>query len=287
MSANTVDWPQIGDIAEGHSGYRPDPTADLAGKSLRIHFAGDGPDYRVVFESPDQLRWYQAGSAGDVAEHYEAFLFAPDLYFVDFIRSEQPDRSITLILDLGEHRVLQVTGTLPDRELARMDELTRLERGLGLSVVRVEYRHGVIESDGEGGNMEEYPRTDHLTGKRCRFIYSDTHVYDHIYVNDKYYMWYCHAGPDQGLGDFDHCDYFQIAPDIYLIVWRERLSPCIAVMLEDHANMRSLGKIFGLDVNTGDMQNFTAGSYMQLLDETTWEPGSFVRSEQNGKESKK
>lgn len=274
MTDAIVDWPQIGDIARGHSGYRPDPSAELVGKSFHLKFATDLSAVKYEFVTGNQLRWYEIDKQDDAGVHTEtceAFRFHEDIFFVDFVLRKNPQTSITLILDLARKTVFQIRGILPTLAMSRMDELTRLEKGLGLSVVQAVYQAGVIEPADADEKAAKIERTQDLTGKRFRFVYSDTHVYDHIYINDKYYFWYCHDGPDKGLGDFEHCDYFRIAPAIYLICWRERLSPCIAVMLEDHINLRSLGKIFGLDVNTGEMQNFTAGAYMQFLNDTPYD----------------
>ncbi len=277
MTETKIDWPQIGDIADGHSGYRPDTSTDLVGKSLQLNFPDDNSTFEFEFKSRDKLVWHATNGKDNAVntENYEAFLFHESIYFVDFVLNNSPETSITLILDLTRNIFIKIKGTLPTLSVSRMDELTRLEKGLGLSVVQAEYRRGVIGTTAAESDAAKIERTNDLSGKRFRFIYSDTHVYDHIYINDKYYMWYCHEGPDKALGDFDHCDYFKIAEDIYLICWRERLSPCIAVMLEDHKNMRSLGKLFGLDVNTGEMQNFSAGSYMEFLNDTAYDKSAY------------
>ena len=56
------------------------------------------------------------------------------------------------------------------------------------------------------------------------------------------------------------CDYFKIAPDIYLSTWREKIIPTVGVILINLSDMRSNGKIFGLDLASGNIVNFTMGS---------------------------
>jgi hypothetical protein len=45
-----------------------------------------------------------------------------------------------------------------------------------------------------------------------------------------------------------------------LVCWREKLLPCVGIMVEDHKIMRSVGKIGGADAYTGAIANTRVGA---------------------------
>ena len=115
-----------------------------------------------------------------------------------------------------------------------------------------------------------HERTTDLIGKRIKYAYSSKHVYEHIYLNDRFYTWHCLAGVEKGLADTEICDYFKIAPDVYLFTWREKVMPTFGVVLINFKEMRSNGKTFGLDVASGKIINFNLGSRAELINETNY-----------------
>ena len=115
-----------------------------------------------------------------------------------------------------------------------------------------------------------HERTTDLIGKRIKYAYSSKHVYEHIYLNDRFYTWHCLAGVEKGLADTEICDYFKIAPDVYLFTWREKVMPTFGVVLINFKEMRSNGKTFGLDVASGKIINFTMGSRAEPINETNY-----------------
>lgn len=268
MSDTRADWPQIGDITPGHDGGRPDPTDKLAGRELALSFADGRGAVRLAFASAGELEWEEMGSGERTREACQVFEVRPGLYFLDLVRAAEPRRTVSAVLALEAGSALLIEAEVPAPAEARVDLLTRLEKQGSQSAVRVAYHRATIEGAGAGATAEAFPRTADLVGKRLRYVYSASHVYEHIYLSEKYYCWYCWRGPDAGLGDFEECDYFKLADDLYLVCWREKLLPCLAVMIEDHRAMRSLGKVFGADAYSGATDNQTVGARMTLLNET-------------------
>ncbi|RVD26609.1 molybdenum cofactor biosynthesis protein F, partial [Mesorhizobium sp. M4A.F.Ca.ET.020.02.1.1] len=240
-------------------------TSDLAGKSLDVAFA-DGGALKLAFSTAELLSW-NAGARGHDRQSYQAFRVRDGMYFVDFIDAGDEMRSISLWLDLTRNAVLLIEGSVADRAAEDMNLLTRVEKTGAQSVPTLTYRAGGI-----GRPIPDFPRTEKLFGKFFRYEYSDTHVYDHYYVNPKYYFWYCWRGPDAGIGEFDEADYFELADDIYLICWREKFLPCLAVTIEDLGSMRSIGKVFGADSHTWRTGNSTVGATMSVI--ATIPPGA-------------
>lgn len=267
VSSAAVHWPQIGDILQNHSGGRPDPTSDLVGKSFAVAF-GDGDRLSLAFETAGILSWSAKGTKGHGQQPYQAFCVRDGMYFVDFIDANDELKSISLWLDLTRDAVLLIEGSVADKSAENMNLLTRVEQTGAQSVPTLTYRSGSIGK----ASIVEFARTDKLFGKFFRYVYSDTHIYDHYYVNPKYYFWYCWHGPDAGIGEFDEADYFELADDIYLICWREKFLPCLAVTIEDLSSMRSIGKVFGADSRTWRTGNSTVGATMSIV--ATIAPGT-------------
>lgn len=259
VSSAAAHWPQIGDILQNHSGGRPDPTSDLAGKSFAISL-NDGGRLDLAFSTAEFLSWSAAGAGGHERQPYQAFRVRDGMYFVDFIDANDEMKSISLWLDLTRNAALLIEGSVSDRTAEDMNLLTRVEKTGAQSVPTLTYRSGGI-----GQSVPDFPRTEKLFGKFLRYEYSDTHVYDHYYVNPKYYFWYCWHGPDAGIGEFDEADYFELADDVYLICWREKFLPCLAVTIEDLSTMRSIGKVFGADSHTWRTGNSTVGATMSII----------------------
>ena len=166
-----------------------------------------------------------------------------------------------MIWDVGGMRAFVIETLFPTPQEAQTPVLERLAKSGCQSAVRVRYRQGGI------GNCAaaEFPRTTALVGRFLRYRYSDTHEYDHIYHSDRFYSWFCRQGPDRGLGDFEECDVFELREKLYLVSWREKLLPCVGIMVEDHERMRSLGKICGADAYTGVIGNTRVGAAMTSL----------------------
>ena len=95
-------------------------------------------------------------------------------------------------------------------------------------------------------------------------------MYEHIYLNERFYTWHCLTGAEKGLADTEVCNYFKIDPDIYLFTWSEKIMPTFGLVVINLKEMRSNGKTFGLDITSGKFINFTMGSLAKFLNETKY-----------------
>ena len=68
--------------------------------------------------------------------------------------------------------------------------------------------------------------------------------------------------------DVDRCHYVQVAEDLYLFVWREKIIPTLGVILIDLQQMRTDGKIMGYQAATGALSNFPVGASAKILNLT-------------------
>lgn len=255
----TEAWLPIGGLEPGFDENKPPRTEDLGGKELTFLFDADRAIVRYLFSDASRLRWDvlegpEKGTGDE--ETYEAIRVAPDIYFIDFLKKSKPGRSVNVALDLGAGRATFVIGTLVREE--------------GLHRVRQTFLHAAVNPPSRDQEVIPHERSTDLVGKRVKYTYSSTHAYEHVYLNDRRYTWHCLSGPEKGLADTEHCDCFKIAPDVYLFTWWERVVPCEAVVMINLEEMRSIGKLFGLDTDSGKIINFTMGSYAELLNVTTY-----------------
>jgi hypothetical protein len=250
-------WPQIGDIVQNHDGGRPPPVDDLRGQAF--DWTTDTHERcRLVFDGKGQATWQFADTPPQPVAP-EVFAVRPGLYFVDFIAAHDRHCSHSLVLDVRQGRALHIEVHAPAQDVPA-GLLERIAQRGSWSAVDVVFRQGRWAEAAPA-----FTRTTALVGQHYRYRYSDTHVYDHIYLSPRYYSWFCHHGPDAGLGDFEECDYLLIAPGLVLVCWREKLIPCVGVTIEDLDAMRSIGKIFGADAYTHETANRTVGAEMSLV----------------------
>ena len=249
-------WPQISDIIPNHDGDRPSATDALVG--LRTYLGGE-IQAAIEFDS-DRCAWRENGRE-ELNYEYEALGLGRRLFFVDAMPVVPNLRSLTMILDLALMRALVVEVTFPKPEAAQSAVLARLAATGSQSAVKVRYRQsGLGTSD-----ASPFKASGALAGRHLRYTYSATHIYDHIYHSERFYSWFCREGPDKGLGDFEELDAFELAARCYLVCWREKLLPCVGIMVEDHQSMRATGKICGVDAYTGEIGNSRVGARLEFV----------------------
>lgn len=269
MKNEAKDWLPVSDLATGFSENKLPATDKFSGQELGLYFR-DGQVIKYYFQDMTRLTW-EAIKAPDTEtvfrEEYEAIEVAPDLYFVDYVKKREPRASITLTLDMKKQRALVVLSTMPTRREANISFLKRMTQGLNLSPTRVEIYQTTINRPPADQDDQLFERTNDLIGKIVQYTYSRHHTYEHYYMNHRFYAWQCLKGPEKGTADADFCDYFKIAPDIYQFIWREKVVPTVGIALINFQQMRSSGKIFGLDIPSGKSVNFRMGASAKMVKE--------------------
>ena len=264
------NWIAIGDWAKGMNEYES-PTSDgLVGKALKFYFDVDNRVIEYIIHDASSLRWEvlegpERGRSGD--EKYEAILAAPNIFFVDFVEKDKPNVSVSMAFDLNSRRATVVVGTAPDRKSATKSFVGRLGKGLDLSAMKVEILHANVNPSSPDEPIVPHRRTTDLIGKRVKYTYSSKHVYEHIYLNDRFFTWHCLKGPEKGLADTEICDYFKIAPNVYMLAWREKVMPTFGLVVINLEDRKSNGKTFGLDLGSGNIVNFTMGARIESVTE--------------------
>lgn len=264
---------QVGALAEGFApeSYILPPVDDLTGRTLVLDF-GDGPAVTLTFVSTGVVRTEQGEFDCRVTSVRDG------IYFVDYIGGETRGESArpvstSFVLDVKQGLCTSVAGTLPNESETRTDAFTRVERGLELTGVQAQFRHGRIAQQGtaaSAGAALHHP-TRELIGMRNLYTYSATEQYEHVYLNENFYAWQCLSGVEAGLADVDRCHYIAVAGDLFLFVWREKIIPTLGVVMIDLARKKTDGKIFGYQGSQfGALSNFPVGALAQVLNVTRY-----------------
>lgn len=266
-------WISVGDLAKTLGQRALPESTDLDGKTLDFYFE-DGAVIRHDFLSKDRLRWQTvvSGSRGEgsIVSNTEACRITrpqPDLYFVDFPKASESRTAVSVILDLAHGVGTAVIGTLPNGREAAKPILDRAEEGLDLSSVEAVFLRFRVGKPIEG-TPDWHPKHTNLVGKRIVYRYSDSDAYRHSYLTETLYTWQCLDGTEIGLSDTDHCHHYQIRPNFYLFVWREKIIPTLGLVLIDLDAKSSSGKILGYaDGSCTDRVNCPIASHIEGIEE--------------------
>ncbi|AVR38849.1 TPA: MoaF C-terminal domain-containing protein [Klebsiella quasipneumoniae subsp. similipneumoniae] len=251
---------QVGALADGFAPHgNLLATASLpAGERFTFYVAGSEPQ-QLIIEDEQTLSWNGKRAP------WRATALRPDILFIDFLDPERDNASVSAVCNLTQRNATLVYGQLPDEAAARLDAFSRVERGLPLTAV--EARFVFARLDAQPGPLPGF--TTALVGMRNQYTYSPTERYEHIYLNDNFYAWQCLDGVEKGLADVDRCHYVQVAEDLYLFVWREKIIPTLGVILIDLQQMRTDGKIMGYQGSDfGALSNFPVGASAKILNLT-------------------
>lgn len=262
MSNDAVYIP-VGILAEGFS-RENNVLPDVPPQKTTLHlYFPNGTRQHCRFISDTMLEWnHQPAVSCRVTRLREG------IEFIDFIDTQRRSSTVTLICDHPGGCFTLVSGQLPGEQQMRLAALSRIEQGLPLSGVRVEVRHGRLDGPCGTHPVLHCPSPD-LVGMRNLYRYTPQVSYEHIYLNENYYVWHCLEGEEKGLADVDRCQTVKIAQALYLFIWQEKIVPTLGVVLIDLAQQRSDGKILGYrrhDVQ--ELTNFAMGARLSVLNIT-------------------
>ena len=269
INKETNDWIPVSNLEIGFDENKLPANDELGGQEIKLFF-DSGQVLKYTFQDGKHLTWeiikgLERGASGK--ETYEAIKLIPGLYFIDFVKKKESRVSVTLTLDMKKQRALIIQARIPTRREANRSFLKRMNQGLNLSPTRVEIMQATVNKSNQGKKSMQFERTNDLIGKQVLYTYSRQHCYEHYYINHRFFTWHCLNGPEKGTADTDSCDHFKIAPDVYQFIWREKVVPTVGIELTNFKQMRSTGKIFGLDIPTGKAVNFTMGAYAEIIAE--------------------
>ncbi|MFT8704176.1 MoaF C-terminal domain-containing protein [Bifidobacterium aquikefiricola] len=256
MTVNTQDsatWLPLSGLEPGFNENKATsvPTDHVDGTTLTTRNDA-GTTIRHVFRN-GLLEWdIQDGQQSGV-DAYEAFMVDDGLLYVQVHHRDIPDEAVAIIFDLRAGTCLSVLNCAGRTPQGSEPGHTGVSQSFIPSII--------VEHEGERGPLP-HP-TNALIGRRVRWEYSESHTYEHVYINSEWYTWHCISGPERGQADTDLCTYYEIRKGIYVFAWREKVIPCASVTVADHrdvSNIRSWGMLFGPDDRKEGYIHFTFGA---------------------------
>jgi hypothetical protein len=272
MVRDSTSWIPVSTLSINFNENKFPNTDDLSGKEFLL-YSSDNQIRKYVFQDVQNLTREDVtpeNSREPIKEKYEAIKIDSGIYFLDFVKEKSPKTSVSMALNLNTCQALVIDTTVPGKREASRSLLTRMKAGLDLSSMKVTLSLVNINKTYNASTPKSIIKTQDLIGKRIRYFYSHLHIYEHIYLTSRYYCWQCLSGPEKGTADTDLCDYFKIAQGIYVLIWREKVVPTAGIVLINLNNMRSNGKIFGLDIPSYKPVNFTMGAYAEIISDSTY-----------------
>jgi hypothetical protein len=259
MSPSTLDRPALDAVIDGIGDHRPAPTRDLAGRTIVV-VNEDGNQIDHVFTADTVTHTFRpvdGSEPGTSTDHYEAFVVDDGLYGVHFHDHAHPNDSVSILVDDQTGRTLTVLTDIYPPET-------------GMTRVRQTFLLGTVG----GARVSGTPAapTTALVGQRVLWVYSDRHVYEHIYLSARWLGWQGLAGAEQGLADTDESTAYQLRPGIQVLGWRRRSAPFAALTVVDNRDpqrLRTHGALFGLD-SSDRPAHVTFGGSGRLLNTTTY-----------------
>jgi MoaF C-terminal domain/MoaF N-terminal domain len=255
FSWNKDDWAPLSEMADGFDEYRPAYSQALLGRELTVDArfldTGDQITWTHTFSSTG-LHWCintpgAAPATGD--DTYELFEMQAGLFYLHYRRSaEDHPVVVSAAIDLTNG---QITGAIGELGLQPSPHLARQR-----------WFQGQITGTG-ATPADAHPLTDELIGRRIRYAYSSSDVYDHVYLNTNLFTWLCLGGAELGFGDTDRCTYWKLRDNTYLFSWLEKNVGVEGMVLIDLAAKRTVGIQFGIDQQSGDLVNITMGSHLR------------------------
>ncbi|RXZ72357.1 MoaF C-terminal domain-containing protein [Agromyces albus] len=245
LREESPQWLNMDDFSAGIDANRVAPSHDLAGRSLVIRGADGalslafGDDGTVTWSAED-FTW-----AGSGTDPYEEVPVGEGAYWIDF--------------SLGERRVETLTVALhPERGWALIVHSRIHDEGADVET-RVMQSFHAAQVEGIPRSTATPAPTRDLIGKRTLFRYSPNHLYEHIYLSSRRFVWQNLVGEQRGHAAAELATTYKLDDGLYLFTWREEKIPVGTVFVFDYAGGRSTGKFIGLE-GDGTVANSPGGA---------------------------
>jgi NAD(P)-dependent dehydrogenase (short-subunit alcohol dehydrogenase family) len=258
----TPGGPSSGSVASGLSVNRQASTDQLVGQNLRfeteagktvgLQFTKDGVDW-------DALPGITYASAGRCAT--DVVEVAPDVLLITVMLPAETLETMQVIFDQSTRRAFFVASRFSDLQ-APFERKTRLTQT---------FTNAVVQSDTASGAPIE-PTRD-LLGLRALYHYSENTVYEHIYLNSKWYSYQCLKGMRAGDCGTDEASYFKVRDGVYVVTWREILIDLAAVFVYDMDAKRATGMAWGAPGDLVQPKYIPTGSWFEKMNEPGYPDG--------------
>lgn len=244
----SAEWRNMEDFSEGVETNRLPQAEGLHGTSVLITLA-EGGQLTIDFDNAGNATWSSKDIAWVVDGTGEADIvqFLDGAYWVDVTTKGDLPQTITAAFHPERKWALLVHTRVhgPEAEVE--------------TPVMQDFHPGWVGA--EKPDIELPAPTRDLVGRRTLFRYSVNHLYEHIYLSSRRFVWHNLVGEQRGHAAAELATTYKLDEGLYLFTWREEKIPVGTVFVFDYANGRSTGKFLGL-TGANEIQNKPAGAYV-------------------------
>lgn len=248
------EWPSVSTMLDGFGDQTLPASPALTGTSVSLQ-GEDGRTFTMAFGDSSSLTWTISAEDNEesVEASYKAIEARPGIFIIDFVHGAgRQMRDVTVVLNQNSGAATVAVSALHETD--------------GAVKGSTEFTHARLE----GTEAAFHQRSAGLVGKRIYYRYSDVEAYEHIYLTPGTFVWHCLRGGEKGLADVDRTLTFEVAEDLYLFFWTERVMTVESVLLVDLREQRSIGRMFGWDDTTDEPLVLPFNSRLTVMNTTEY-----------------
>lgn len=251
MTANDVyteespEWLAMEDFAAGIDANRLPRSSALAGEEVVVELAKGG-SLELRFRESD-VSWSATGPAwaGSGTDPYEAVEVGVGAFWVDFSLEARGVETLTVAFSPLAGWALVMHSVIHGEDFTTETRVTQ------------SFHPGRLA--GVSDDVALPAPTRDLLGKRTLFRYSPHHLYEHIYLSSRRFVWHNLIGEQRGHAAAELATTYKLEDGMYVFTWREEKIPVATVFIFDYARGRSTGKFIGL-TRDGVVSNTPGGA---------------------------
>lgn len=246
------EWPAVSTMLEVFGEHTLVASPSLAGSSIVLLDENDSTT-EYMFQTATTLHWKSDAAQGATTgtATYKAIEAREGIFIVDFVVGDGIEARNTTFV----HNTTTGVTTSGFSTFVTGEDKVRGKR---------------ISSMPPHPNAPAHPRSSELVGRRIYYRYSDSEAYEHIYLTPGAFTWHCVRGGEQGMADTERCMTFDVAEDLYLFFWTEKVMTVEAVLLVDLREKRSIGRMFGWEDSSHEPVVLPFNSRLSILNTTTY-----------------
>lgn len=248
------EWPSVSTMLDGFGDQTLPASPALTGTSVSLQ-GEDGRTFTMTFGDSSSLTWTITAEDNEesVEASYKAIEARPGIFIIDFVHGAgRQVRNVSAVLNQNSGAATVAISALHETDSAVKGS--------------TEFTHARVE----GTEAAFHQRSAGLVGKRIYYRYSDVEAYEHIYLTPGTFVWHCLRGGEKGLADVDRTLAFEVAEDLYLFYWTERVMTVESVLLVDLREERSIGRMFGWDDLTDEPLVLPFNSRLTVMNTTEY-----------------
>ncbi len=243
------EWLNMEDFSEGVETNRLPRAHGLSDTTTTITLADGSGSFDISVDSEGNATWTSHGVEwlNNGSGPADIVQFLAGAYWVDITTGGDLPQTVTTVFHPERRWALAVHTVVHDENFTSETRVMQ------------DYHPGWVGTEPPKVSLPA-PTRD-LVGKRTLFRYSANHLYEHIYLSSRRFVWHNLVGEQRGHAAVELATTYKLDEGLYLFTWREEKIPVGTVFVFDYENGRSTGKFLGI-TGSNKIQNKGAGSYV-------------------------